>query len=122
MPSRLHTIIETPEYISRADKILGRDGRDQLVSFLAANPKVGDAIRGTGGARKFRWAATKGKGKSGGARVVSIFSGANVPIFLLDIYGKDEKDNLTMAERNTLKVILRDLVKAYQTRKRRSLK
>jgi hypothetical protein len=69
----------------------------------------------TGGARKLRWAG-KGKGKSGGFRVITFFSGMDIPVFLVDIYTKNEKDNLTKAEQNQLKGILQSLAAAYRSR------
>ena len=56
---------------------------------------------GCGGARKLR-VAKPGKGKSGGYRVISYFAGDDVPVFLLTVFGKNEKTNLTKAERNVL--------------------
>lgn len=68
---------------------------------------------GTGGARKLRWAA-HGRGKSGGVRVITFYSGPPVPVFLLTVFGKGEKANLTQAERNELREVLRDLVAEYR--------
>jgi hypothetical protein len=68
---------------------------------------------GTGGARKMRFAA-KGKGKSGGYRVITFYSGVEMPVFLLDIYAKGEKIDLTQDEKNTLRQILRHIADAYR--------
>ncbi len=68
---------------------------------------------GTGGARKLRW-GTQGRGKSGGIRVVTFFSGPPVPVFLLTVFGKGERINLTKAERNTLRKVLAELVTEYR--------
>ncbi len=67
---------------------------------------------GTGGARKLRWSA-RGKGKRGGARVITFYSGPPVPVFLLSAFGKGEKSNLTKSERNDLRKVLGELVRAY---------
>lgn len=69
-------------------------------------------MEGTGGARKLRWRA-KGRGKRGGARVVTFFGGANVPVFLLAIFSKDERANLGKAERNELRQVLATLAEEY---------
>lgn len=66
----LHTVIETPEFQRRTEKLLTKAEREALIDYLAANPDAGDVIRGTGGARKVRWTA-RGKGKRGGVRVVT---------------------------------------------------
>jgi hypothetical protein len=68
---------------------------------------------GTGGARKMRFAA-KGKGKSGGYRVITFYSGVEMPVYLLDIYAKGEKIDLTQDEKNTLRQILRHIADAYR--------
>lgn len=86
--------------------------REALIEYLAANPDAGEVMRGTGGARKLRW-ATQGKGKSGGARVITFYSGPPVPVFLLTVFGKGEKVYLTRAEQNGLRKILGELVKEY---------
>jgi DNA-binding transcriptional regulator YiaG len=59
-------------------------------------------IPGIGGARKIRFAG-RGKGKSGGYRVVTFYTGRDLPLFLLSVFGKGEKIDLTQAERNALR-------------------
>jgi hypothetical protein len=56
----------------------------------------------------------RGKGKSGGYRVITFYSGKDVPVFLLAIYSKGEKANLSKSERNELKSVLRDIVQEYR--------
>ncbi len=65
------TIIETQQFISKADKIISAAEKDDLFDFIARNPKEGDVISGTGGVRKLRF-AIQGKGKRGGARLFII--------------------------------------------------
>ncbi len=86
-----------------------------MIDFIAANPDAGDVIPGTGGARKLRF-GIKGKGKSGGARVVTFYSGLDIPVFLLAIFSKNQKINLSQKERNELKGELRGLVRDYRNR------
>lgn len=76
--------------------------RAELVEFIATNPESGDLIPATGGVRKLRW-ALQGGGKRGGARVIYYFHDDNLPVFLLAVYGKNEKANLTKAERNAIR-------------------
>jgi hypothetical protein len=73
----------------------------EVVEYLAENPKAGDLMQGTGGVRKLRW-ARGGRGKSGGVRVIYYFHGDAMPLYLLTVFGKNEKDNLSKAERNEL--------------------
>ena len=58
-------------------------------------------MQGTGGIRKFRWASGN-RGKSGGVRVIYYFHNESMPLFLLTLFGKNEKANLSKAERNEL--------------------
>ena len=91
---------------------LGRRGAVELVAFLATNPEVGDIVPETGGVRKFR-SAIEGKGKSGGVRVIYYFHNEAFPLFLLTVYGKSQKANLSKAERNDLKKLVPRLIKTY---------
>jgi hypothetical protein len=54
--------------------------REAVVETIANNPAAGDEISGTGGARKVR-VAGRGKGKSGGYRVITFYSGKDLPVF-----------------------------------------
>jgi hypothetical protein len=67
----------------------------------------------SGGVRKLRWAA-QGNGKSGGVRVIYYFHNEAFPVFLLTVYAKNQKANLTKAERNDLKALVSMLVKNYR--------
>ncbi|MHB8383660.1 MAG: type II toxin-antitoxin system RelE/ParE family toxin [Candidatus Binataceae bacterium] len=110
----MHTVIETPAYLSDAKASgLKETEREAIVEMIASNPQAGDEIGDAGGARKVR-VAGRGKGKSGGYRVITFYSGKDVPVFLLTIYSKGEKANLTKSERNELKSILGDIVGAYR--------
>jgi hypothetical protein len=113
MQAALHTVVETPEFLSCARPLFGEDERRALIDFLAANPTAGELMQGTGGARKLRWGA-KGKGKRGGARVITFFGGPRAPVFVLTAFGKGERANLTKAERNELRQILATLVAEYE--------
>ncbi len=73
---------------------------------LAANPEIGDVMQGCGGFRKARMAfPSVGIGKSGGARVIYLPIPEKSHIYLIQIYGKSSKANLTKAECNALRQI-----------------
>ena len=109
----MQTVIETPAYLASAkEEGVTNQEREEIVSFLATNPDAGDLMAGTGGARKVR-VAGRGKGKSGGYRVITFYHDPSMPVFLLDIYGKDSQSNLSQAERNELKKVLTDLPRAW---------
>lgn len=84
-----------------------------MVTWMASNPSAGDMIEGAGGARKVRFGG-KGKGKSGGYRVITFYSGPDIPVFLLNIFAKNEKIDLTPRERQALKTILTNIVDVYR--------
>ena len=99
----MHTVIETPRYLaSAAQEGLDDDERASIVAFVAEHPTAGDIIPGTGGARKLRFAG-RGKGKSGGYRVITYYADENVPIFLIDIYGKGRRSDISMAEKQAIR-------------------
>ena len=97
----LMTVAELPEYQRRAEKLLSEEERHDVVSYLAAFPKDGDLIRGTGGVRKLRWRRS-GRGKSGGVRVIYYFHSERIPLYLLTVFAKNERADLNQAERNEL--------------------
>ncbi len=111
----MHTVVETPSYVADAKAAgLTEAEREAVVEMLANHPEAGDEIGGTGGARKVR-VAGRGKGKSSGYRVITFYSGKDVPVFLLAVYSKGEKANLSKAEKSELRGILRDIVREYRT-------
>lgn len=107
----MQSVIETEAYLRDAkDAGMNEEERNAAVDLVATNPEVGDLLQGTGGVRKARLAG-RGKGKSGGYRIVHYFGGEDIPVFLLTVFGKGEKANLTQGERNALRsltAILRD--------------
>ena len=110
----MQTVIETPAFLASADdEGISATERAEIVSFMAANPSAGDLIVGSGGARKVRFAG-RGKGKSGGYRVITFFADKDIPVFLLDVYSKDSQANLSKAERNELRRILTELPRVWR--------
>jgi hypothetical protein len=98
----MHTVIETNAYLKAADDAgMDEEERSAVVDTIAANPEAGAIMPGCGGARKLR-VRKPGTGKSGGYRVITYYAGDEIPVFLLTVFGKGEKDNLTGAERNAL--------------------
>ena len=81
--------------------------------MLARNPKAGAVMQGTGGIRKLRLAIS-GKGKSGGARVIYYYLNNSMPLFLLTMFSKGEKENLSKGKRNTLAKLTRVLRQNYE--------
>ena len=109
-----HAITETPNYLSDAKAARMSDTeRSAVIMMLAANPAAGVEIPGSGGARKVR-VAGRGKGKSGGYRVITFYTGGDIPVFLLNVFSKGDRVDLSQAERNELRKELAGLVEDYR--------
>lgn len=75
---------------------------------MAADPQAGDVIAGGGGIRKLR-VAGRGKGKSGGYRVLTYYMEPGRPVFLLWVLNKSQAANLTDAQKAMLKQAAKDI-------------
>ena len=82
--------------------------------MVAENPEVGVPLGGS--IRKAR-SARPGRGKSGGARVVFLSSGEDIPVFLLTVFAKNQKANLSARERAALIKAAKQMVEDYRRRK-----
>jgi hypothetical protein len=109
----MHAVVETVPYLADADHLFTDEERASIVDTVSADPLAGVVIPGTGGVRKLRVAAT-GRGKRGGARIIYLFGGADVPVFLLAVFAKNEKSDLTQAQRNGLGRMTAELLANYR--------
>jgi hypothetical protein len=107
------TVFETASYLARAQKLLTQSEQENVVRMVAQDPTCGDLMEGTGGVRKVR-IGVGGRGKSGGARVVYFFHGEAMPLYLLGLFAKNDKANLTKAERNALASLVVELKRAHR--------
>ncbi len=90
-----------------ADLGLGEPDLEALEERIRDRPEVGVVMPGTGGLRKVRFAPAKGnKGKSGSERVCYALFPKPGLVLMVIVFGKDDKDNLTLAERNEVKAML----------------
>jgi hypothetical protein len=98
MPEILQTVAETPQFLRDIDALgLTDNERKSIVDSVAADPRQGVEIRGSGGVRKFR-VAGRGKGKSGGYRVIAAYFGPDIPVYLLSVLSKGERATYTDQE------------------------
>ena len=109
----MQTVVETPTYLKAARAFLREADRDEIVRMIAARPEAGDLMPGTGGYRKLRF-ARPGMGKRGGARVIYLYGGEDLPIFLITVYAKSEKGNLSKAEQNALAKMAKSFFADYK--------
>ncbi|MBI4488707.1 MAG: type II toxin-antitoxin system RelE/ParE family toxin [Deltaproteobacteria bacterium] len=95
--------IESSNFTKSIDDYLADECYRELQLSLILNPGAGKVMPGCGGLRKIRFAdPRRGKGKRGGLRIIYLFIPEQDWIFLLDIYGKGEKDDLTGEEKKVL--------------------
>ena len=112
----MQTVVETPSYLADAERLFSSDERKAIVDRLAADPTCGVVVPGGGGIRKVRF-GFGARGKSGGARIIYLFSGTDLPVFILAVFAKNEKANLSAAERNALAGIVAAMVENYRRQK-----
>ena len=93
------------------------DELSQLQQVLLENPKAGDVMKGTGGLRIVRF-AFPGSGKSGSVRVCYIDIEGVFEIHLIDVFAKNEKENLSKAERNAIRIVV-EQIKAERLKAKR---
>lgn len=103
-------MVELPEFLRRAKAILSDQERAELVDHLAANPEGGIALGG--GLRKIRF-AREGGGKRGGFRTIYVFGGSHMPLFLVTVFAKNDKADLTPTEQAAAVALSRQLLATY---------
>jgi hypothetical protein len=98
-------IAETKSFTARIGDLLDDDEYRALQFELVQRPTAGSVIPGSGGLRKLRWAVA-GRGKRGGARVIYFWHPESARILMLFAYAKNEREDLTIAQRQALRKIV----------------
>ena len=98
-------IIETPIFTKLINELMSDDEYRALQEALIMRPELGVVIKNSGGLRKLRW-ALQGRGKSGGVRVIYYWMNADEQLYMLLAYPKNEQENLTDMQLNTLRAIV----------------
>ncbi|NGQ91031.1 type II toxin-antitoxin system RelE/ParE family toxin [Rhodobacter sp. HX-7-19] len=107
----LVTVVEMPEFLRQAKAVMTEAERIALVNTLAADPEAGIPLGG--GLRKLR-IARDGGGKSGGFRSIHFYApGRGLPVFLLTVFAKNDKDNLTPTEAQQMQTYGDRIAKTY---------
>lgn len=99
---------ELPYFTKKIAKLGLASKLEHLKTELVSNPQKGDIIQGAAGARKIRMAA-EGRGKSGGYRVLYYLRLSLDTILFIDLFPKNEKENLTDREKNDLARFIRSM-------------
>lgn len=103
--------IETSSFSRRVDRE-GSGTLQQIQAGLLKNLESGRVIQGTGGLRKLRIAdPSRGKGKKGGYRVIYLDLPDVERTYLLALYDKDEKDDISQEEKRVLRSLVEKLKK-----------
>lgn len=113
MAKRPVSVIEFAGYRRRASELLTAGQRDAVIDLVAYQPTCGDVIPGSGGLRKVR-IGRDGIGKRGGTRVVYYFYNEDFPILLLALYAKNEKSDLTTAEKREFAAAMKEIVRQWK--------
>ena len=103
-------IFTKPFLVSWKAMGLDNDGLKLLEEVLLANPRLGDIIQGTGGARKIR-IKLDGRGKSGGGRIIYLDVFEKEKLYLLYAYPKNVQDDLTAEQKKLIKMIVEAIKK-----------
>jgi len=106
------TFVESPLFAKQVHDYLTDDEYGVFQSFLATNPDVGVVVRGSGGVRKVRW-RRQGTGKRGGVRVIYFYHDAQMPVFLLLVYAKAQREDMTPDQKKQARGLAAALKQAY---------
>ena len=108
------TVAETPLFARQASKIWSEEERDDFIDHIARFPLAGEVVQETGGVRKVRWTRA-GSGKRGGARVIYFYHRPDTPLYLLMVYSKAQREDLTASEKIEVKKFV-GVIKAASSR------
>jgi hypothetical protein len=98
------TVAETTVFIRQAADVWTDEERSTFLDFIARNPEAGDVIPESGGVRKVRW-SRQGSGKRGGVRVIYFYYRADVPLYLLMVYAKARREDLSLDAKRAVQAL-----------------
>ena len=110
------TVVELPLFQRLARDVWDETEREAFVDFIARDPEAGDVIPETAGVRKLRW-RRPGIGKRGGSRVIYFYHDAQMPLFLLLVYAKAERGDMTPEQKKQVRGLAVALRREYRQRR-----
>jgi hypothetical protein len=114
-----HVVAELPQFVRDAEGLgLSEQAREAIINAVSADPLNGDEVRGSGGVRKVRFAG-RGKGKSGGYRVMTAYFGQDIPVYLLAILSKGERANFSAVEIEGFRKLTNEIFHYWRRRRGR---
>ena len=108
--TKLQTVVELAEFQRRAKAVMTDGEREAAIVWIAENPEAGTSLGG--GLRKVR-IPREGSGKSGGFRTIYVFGGRHMPIFLITVFAKNERANLTTKEQAAAVELSKEIVSMW---------
>ncbi|NKQ34535.1 MAG: hypothetical protein HF973_02855 [Chloroflexi bacterium] len=102
--------IETPIFTKLVKNLLPDDYYRKLQETLLMRPEAGDLIRGSGGLRKIRW-SLPGQGKRGGLRITYYWDKPEDIFYMLTVYKKSKKEDLTRSQVKILRQLVEEWLK-----------
>jgi hypothetical protein len=115
---RLHAVAETRAFAEEIDALLSEEERHAVIAGIALDPDGGDLIPQSGGLRKRR-IPLAGRGKRGGARLITLYLGPHLPVYAVFLFAKNERADLSPAQRRALSRLVAELkVQAHRRSKR----
>ena len=111
--TKLQTVVELPEFQRRAKAVMSDDEREAAIVWISENPEAGTSLGG--GLRKVRISRESG-GKRGGFRTIYVFGGRHMPIFLVTVFAKNEKANLTAKEQAAAVELSKEIVNMWSNK------
>src|SRR5260221_2042929 len=113
MLTRPIIVAETSLFLRQAGDVWSDEENSVFVDFIARNPEAGDLIPETGGVRKIRW-NRQGIGKRGGVRVIYFYDGIEVPVYLLMVYAKARREDLSPDAKRAVRALVTRLKQAQR--------
>jgi hypothetical protein len=101
MPNIAMSVVELPLFLRQPAAVWSDAERAEFVDYIARHPESGDVIPQTGGVRKLRW-GRQGSGKRGGARVIYFFHNLQTPVFLIMVYAKAAREDMTPDQKKSV--------------------
>src|SRR5437773_10082558 len=105
---RMQAVAETRAFSEEIDTMLSAPERDVVISGIALDPDGGDLIPGAGGLRKRR-IPLPGRGKRGGARVITLYLGEAFPVYAVFVFAKNEREDLSPPQKRVLARVVADI-------------
>jgi hypothetical protein len=111
-------VAETRAFSEDIDALLSEEEREAVITGIALAPDGGDLIPETGGLRKRR-IPLPGRGKRGGARVITLYLGDRFPVYAIFVFAKNERADLSPGQKRTLLRLVADIKEQARRRTKR---